>query len=1349
MLKKLVLSLWNKKSSVIQKKSPNYFRPQVLNLEERITPAQTVSLNLNAGVLEIKSNTTTGETNNFNISQNSPTSNFIRFTGSGGTVFNGNAVLFTSGFNTSLAEVNSFNLTNFNKILVYGGQGDDLITLGNLDGNVIGALTQSNFSFEIDVLSTAGGSSLGADSLIISGNVAMKNAGLFTTDISNNVQVAANLDSITISNSGLISSVGSGLVRLVADGTNLSNVNINNGGQINIGSGSVYLRAGVNGSNRLNGNAITTTGGPISFDSVVILETSTLISTGLGSGGINFNLAVQGVSPSSENLTILTSGAVSFSGNLGTTALPLGAVTIGSQQAASVSIGNVFAKSLSASVQGPFNGSGTINLNYVDGLSISTFSAIGSVSLGNASTSAPAVITSNLGSVTINNSAAFSINEDVILSGGFAQTGLGSIGIGVSGAIGDLTISTNSFPISFAAPVTLNQAVVMSSNSLGIFGLGNNITFSSTLDGLFDLQLTAGVGNILFNGLIGSITPVGAILVNSTNKFTSNSIIIANSLTISNANNAVTFMAAQNYSQFAGLSVITNTSNGNVVLNGPVTGTGTAQVTINNSGLLVIGSGSNITTDQGGIFLGGSGGGTILLSSNLTSGIGAINVSNAIELQSNIVVTSNTTNNVTFLNTINSNNSGPKNIILNGNSNANFLFQASVGATLPVGNITVNSASGVIFSSILTAGSFTVTDAINTISFLGNIVLNGALTTSATTNPYNISVTGLNNQILGLASLAHTGTTIFGNLNSATTLISGGISEVGGGGFIAQGSIVSGSGINLLSSFIVGGNNIGLVSLDLGQDSVFSGILLVQANERITKTGAGGLRLVTNTGAAFQGSLVIYLGTVTVVDDFSSILSTTISGGSVAGTGALGQIFGLAGSILPGDSVGTLNVGTTSLNSLMTFGIQVGTVSGISDQLNVTGAISLNNAFLTVTPGQFLALNNVFTIINNNGTDAISNTFLNQPQNSTFSVGNYTFRISYTGGTGNDVTLTVTSIVSPPVVIVPGVKQTFATAADAGGGPLVTVNYSNGSTSSFFAYDQNFKGGVRIAMGDINGDGFSDLVTATGVGGGPHIKVWDLRTGTPMQVASFFAFESNFTGGLYLAVGNLNGDVNPTTGLVYGDIIVGAGPGGGPRITAFAGAQAFAINQNSVLVNFFAYAPQFTGGVTVAAADRTGDGLDEIVTGAGFGGGPNVTVFQLQQTAPGQFNQIVIQNFFAFDTLFTGGIYVAGGRFTNSTFDDIFVGTGPGTKATVAVAFGAPSGGIHYLNPFGNFTGGVRVGISSSTLAGTTPNYLMAAAGPGGGPQVNLYDTNFNQVDSLFALNPNVTVGVFANTTIL
>jgi hypothetical protein len=333
-----------------------------------------------------------------------------------------------------------------------------------------------------------------------------------------------------------------------------------------------------------------------------------------------------------------------------------------------------------------------------------------------------------------------------------------------------------------------------------------------------------------------------------------------------------------------------------------------------------------------------------------------------------------------------------------------------------------------------------------------------------------------------------------------------------------------------------------------------------------------------------------------------------------------------------------------------------------------------------------------------------------------------------------------------PPAPTPSNTQFFATAADEGGGPMVTVRFPTGVETSFFAYSPSFTGGVRISMGDINGDGFTDLITGVGVGGGPHIKVWDLRSGTPIQVASFFAFESAFTGGLYLGVGNLNGDA-------YQDIIVGAGPGGGPRVTAFAGAQAFAINQNQVLTNFFAYSDVFRGGVTVAAADRTGDGVDEIVTGAGFGGGPNVSVFQLIQTTPNQFNPQLIQNFFVFDTTFTGGIFVAGGRFSNGTnssgqiLDDIFVGTGPGTKASVAVAFG--TGGFYYLTPFGNFQGGARVGVSSSSTGANGINYLMAAAGPGGGPQVNIYNNSFALLDSFFALSPSMTLGVYANTNTL
>src|SRR5207248_2219654 len=75
---------------------------------------------------------------------------------------------------------------------------------------------------------------------------------------------------------------------------------------------------------------------------------------------------------------------------------------------------------------------------------------------------------------------------------------------------------------------------------------------------------------------------------------------------------------------------------------------------------------------------------------------------------------------------------------------------------------------------------------------------------------------------------------------------------------------------------------------------------------------------------------------------------------------------------------------------------------------------------------------------------------------------------------------------------------TFAVGADAGGGPQVNVyDAATGQVRlTFFAYDAGFTGGVRVAVGDVNGDGVPDVITGPGPGGSPNIRVFDSRTGT-------------------------------------------------------------------------------------------------------------------------------------------------------------------------------------------------------------------------------------------------------------
>src|SRR4051812_46001849 len=83
----------------------------------------------------------------------------------------------------------------------------------------------------------------------------------------------------------------------------------------------------------------------------------------------------------------------------------------------------------------------------------------------------------------------------------------------------------------------------------------------------------------------------------------------------------------------------------------------------------------------------------------------------------------------------------------------------------------------------------------------------------------------------------------------------------------------------------------------------------------------------------------------------------------------------------------------------------------------------------------------------------------------------------------------------------------FAAGADAGGGPDVRAfDATTGQlTRDFFAYDPGFRGGVRVAVADINGDGTPDIITAPGPGGGPHVRVFDGANGKPVR--EFFAYD--------------------------------------------------------------------------------------------------------------------------------------------------------------------------------------------------------------------------------------------------
>ena len=208
-----------------------------------------------------------------------------------------------------------------------------------------------------------------------------------------------------------------------------------------------------------------------------------------------------------------------------------------------------------------------------------------------------------------------------------------------------------------------------------------------------------------------------------------------------------------------------------------------------------------------------------------------------------------------------------------------------------------------------------------------------------------------------------------------------------------------------------------------------------------------------------------------------------------------------------------------------------------------------------------------------------------------------------------------------------GVIDLIAGPGPGGGPNIKVISGVDFSTVlfNFFAFEPTFSGGVTLASGDIDGDLYADILVGAGPGGGPRIKVFSGKNLTVLR--DFFAFEPTFSGGVTIATGLINSDLQV-------DILVGAGPGGGPRLKVFEGASL------GVLMDFFVYDAAFRGGINVAAGNLYGGFTDQIIVGAGAGGGPNVRVYDS--------NKNILQDFFAYSTGFSGGVRVAPALFSSN-----------------------------------------------------------------------------------------------------
>lgn len=163
-----------------------------------------------------------------------------------------------------------------------------------------------------------------------------------------------------------------------------------------------------------------------------------------------------------------------------------------------------------------------------------------------------------------------------------------------------------------------------------------------------------------------------------------------------------------------------------------------------------------------------------------------------------------------------------------------------------------------------------------------------------------------------------------------------------------------------------------------------------------------------------------------------------------------------------------------------------------------------------------------------------------------------------------------------------GTKE-IITGAGQGGGPHVRVFNKDGKPliGGFFAYDNKFRGGVKVAVMDLDGDGSQEIITAAGIGGGPHIRVFS-KDGRPL-IGGFFAYDKNFRGGVSLAVGDVNGNGQK-------EIITAPSSGNSSEIKIFN-------KDGASLKSFKSYEEAPKSGLRVMTDDLDNDGVFEILVG--------------------------------------------------------------------------------------------------------------------------------------------------------
>ena len=1256
------------------------------------------------------------------------------------TVFGNISNTFTGPITVSTgtdAKLRAQNALNFNNSTI----GGNLVVNSIGVDQVIGSTIAVTGTTDIDVTST--------------GNITLDNAG---TNLGGAFSFNALNVTLVDTNSILL---GNGTAAGVLDLKAATAISQSGGTALQVAGDTHLLATG----DITVGNPTNTFGGTVDFKgaNVSVADSSPLVLA---------------ASSASGTLTLASGGSIT----------QIGTITAGNTTAAGNDItltdaGNDFASF------GALSGN-NVNINDINTLSLTTSNITGTlnVTTNGAITNSGALIVGGAATLTAGSSNNITLNDAGndfasvgIISGNNvvindinalvldASTISGTLNVTTNGAITDngalLVTGAATFAAGSANDITLNNANDFS--SVGITS-GKNVVINDINALALDASTISGTLDVTTNG---AITDNGALQVTGAATFTAGS---ANDITLNNANDFASVGIT------SGKNVVINDINALILNASTISGTlgVTTNGAISNSGGLVVtgastfaaGSGNDITLNVANDFssVGITSGKNVTIYDINALALNAITISGDLDIYASIngngVITQNgalaiggdttikTNDNVTLENSAN---------IFTGSFGVTALNPNTVkvvdstpldlSASTMVGNLIATSKGAITQSGILdvlfrsefkagTGSDITLNNLNNTLA--SGVSFDGANVTINNSVDLNIEGTAAGNLDINTAGKL-TDISAVNVSNNATFQVSGtgntiDLDSLAVIGFITVNTMDGNATIVNANDINFSGNVMGIFTItalaggisDVGPLNAQNGLVLAAPGfSTITQDllGTGGL-VFNGTGTltldgdnSFSGNTILTAG-ILVLNGSLGNSNVQVTGGMMRGSGPVASLTSTGGTVRPGQSPGVFDsAGNVSLGKGSSYIVELdGTTPGTGYSQVIGTNITLGSTLaLTTSTGFNPQVGERFTIVFNNGTNRVNGTFAGLPENATVSLGVLRFHITYKGGPdGNNVVLTaINNVPTPPgpIVTAPFSLAPGSVVTSIGGG-VVEITTQNGRVQQIVPF-AGYTGLLSVNAIDRTGEGIADglLVAVASPGAAPHIMVIDAATGR--SALSFFAFDPGFLGGLSVSSGlSAIGATNTAV------IVAGAGAGAQPSVSVFNAVTGRFINQ------FYAFAPEYNGGVNVAMSNPDSTGQSIVVVGAKTVA--HVVAFDLNQT------NRPVASFLAFGANIIGANVSVGDLDSDGT-NNIVVGAGAGGAPSVAIYTSRGQKEVEFLAYAPGFRGGVNVGLTDFDKDGL----LEVATGSAGGAPGTLFifdnptDVIFSAFQTSFATN--------------